>query len=223
MSDMKPITLHGHSGGPNPWAIALLLEELNLPYEHKIWDFPDLKKENFESKLSPNGRVPVIEDPNTGITLWESGAILEYLEETYDKEHKFTETSSPQKWQLKQWLHFQVSGQGPYFGQRVWFMRYHPEQVKSAQDRYAGEIKRVISVIDKHLKATGSQYLIGDKYTYADLAFLPWNWLIPFACDESFEKELEKEFPTYWSWWTKISQRPASQKVMKDRQKAMSG
>ena len=102
----------------------------------------------------------------------QSGAILEYLEETYDKEHQFTETSSPQKWQVKQWLHFQVSGQGPYFGQRVWFMRYHPEQVKSAQDRYAGEIKRVISVIDKHLKATGNQYLIGNKYTYADLAFL---------------------------------------------------
>lgn len=55
----------------NAQKVALLLEELNIPYEHKIWDFPDLKKENFESKLSPNGRVPVIEDPNTGITLWE--------------------------------------------------------------------------------------------------------------------------------------------------------
>ena len=79
-------------------------------------DFPDLKKDDFLSKKSPNGRVPVIEDPNTGITLWESGAILEYLIDQYDKEGKFTIKSTPEKYYLQQWLHFQVSGQGPYYG-----------------------------------------------------------------------------------------------------------
>jgi len=67
---LKPITLHGHAGGPNPWKVALMLEELGVPYETKLWEFPNLKKPDFE-KLNPNGRTPAIEDPNTGITLWE--------------------------------------------------------------------------------------------------------------------------------------------------------
>ena len=61
-----------------------------------------------------------IEDPNTGITLFESNAIIAYLIETYDKEGKITYTSSPEKWELKQWSYFQASGQGPYFGQAAW-------------------------------------------------------------------------------------------------------
>jgi glutathione S-transferase len=75
----------------------------------------DMKQPAFE-KISVNGRVPAIEDPNTGITLWESGAIIEYLQETYDKNNTFNYTSSPDKYYVKQLLHFQVSGQGPYFG-----------------------------------------------------------------------------------------------------------
>ena len=70
--------------------------------------FPDLKKEPFES-LNPNGRVPAIEDPNTGINLWESGAIVQYLVETYDKEHKLSYgDKSPEKFQLNQWLQYQM-------------------------------------------------------------------------------------------------------------------
>lgn len=99
---LKPILLHGHAGGPNPWKVVILLEELQLPYEHKIWEFPNLKTPEFE-KINPNGRTPAIEDPNTGITLWESGAIVEYLIETYDKENKFTYTSTPEKFYLQQW------------------------------------------------------------------------------------------------------------------------
>lgn len=74
-------------------------------------DFADLKKEPFES-INPNGRVPAIEDPNTGLNLWESGAIIEYLLETYDKEHKLSYTKSPEKFEQLEWLHFQMSGQG---------------------------------------------------------------------------------------------------------------
>jgi glutathione S-transferase len=120
----------------------------------------DMKKPPFE-KININGRVPAIEDPNTGITLWESGAILEYLQETYDKSNKFTYTSSPEKYMVKQWLHFQMSGQGPYWGQAAWFQKFHPEPIKGAQDRYLEQIKRVYSVLDRHLE--GKQYLVGDK------------------------------------------------------------
>ncbi|THV68168.1 putative glutathione S-transferase [Aureobasidium pullulans] len=218
---LKPILLHGHAGGPNPWKVVLLLKELNIPYEHKLWDFPDLKKPEYE-KLCPNGRTPTIEDPNTGITLWESGAILEYLIEEYDKENKFTYTSSPEKYQLKQWLHFQVSGQGPYFGQRVWFNIYHADKIPSAIDRYSKEIKRVLTVLDKHLKDQGTDYLVGDKYTYADLAFIPWNLLLPFIFgeeSEAFHAEVKKELPTYHAWFERIMARPASQEMKKEREK----
>jgi glutathione S-transferase len=123
----------------------------------------DLKKPPFE-KINPNGRVPAIVDPNTGISLWESGAIIDYLIETYDKTNSLTYTNSPEKYQVKQWLHFQMSGQGPYFGQAAWFVKFHPEQVASAQDRYKDQIKRVLQVLDKHLSATGKEYLVGDKW-----------------------------------------------------------
>lgn len=66
----KPIVLYSHASGPNPWKVAILLEELGLPYETRFQEFPDLKKEPYIS-LNPNGRVPAIEDPNTGITLGE--------------------------------------------------------------------------------------------------------------------------------------------------------
>jgi len=104
---VKPITLYGHASGPNPWKVAIILEELNIPYDHKIMDMADLKKEPYE-KINVNGRVPAIEDPNTGITLFESGAIIEYLAETYDTEGKLSFTKSPEKFYQSQWLHFQV-------------------------------------------------------------------------------------------------------------------
>jgi len=81
---------------------------LGLPYDTKYLEGKDLKGPTFE-KLNPNGRVPAIEDPNTGIVLWESGAIIEYLCEEYDKEGILSYgTQVPQKHQCRQWLYFQV-------------------------------------------------------------------------------------------------------------------
>jgi glutathione S-transferase len=111
-SAMKPITLYTHATGPNPWKVAIILSELGLSYEEIFAkDMADLKKKPY-TDINPNGRVPAIIDPNTGITLWESGAIIEYLIDTYDKEMKLTVETSPEKWYLKQYLMFQVSGQG---------------------------------------------------------------------------------------------------------------
>lgn len=117
--DLKPITLYSHPGGPNPWKVAIILSELGIPYENKIMDFADLKKDPFES-INPNGRVPAIEDPNSGLNLWESGAIIEYLLETYDKGDSLRYKSGKERWEQECWLHFQTSGQGPYYGQRAW-------------------------------------------------------------------------------------------------------
>lgn len=143
-------------------------------------DIENPKDEEFR-KINPNGRLPAIVDPNNdNLTLWESGAIAEYLVETYDKENKINATSAADKWHLKQFLHFQMSGQvstqhslamsstivadstqGPYYGQGVWFHKFHAEDVPSAKKRYLEQIDRVWSVLDDLLQ--GKQYLLGNK------------------------------------------------------------
>lgn len=213
---LKPITLYSHGAGPNPWKVVMVFQELDIPYTENFVDFPDMKKEPFES-VNPNGRVPAIEDPNTGITLWESGAILEYLVETYDKEHKLSFTQGSQDYFLaKQWLHFQMSGQGPYFGQAAWFIRYHPEQIESAKERYVKEIRRVSAVLDKYL--AGKEYLVGNKFSYVDLAFIPWFLVLPV-----FGIDLLKEFPNVDAWLKRQQARPAIAKALKLREEAIAG
>ncbi|RDW92019.1 hypothetical protein BP5796_01413 [Coleophoma crateriformis] len=215
----QPIVLHGHTSGPNPWKVAIILEELKIPYELKIVDFADIKKEPY-TNINVNGRVPAIEDPNTGITLWESGAIIEYLVETYDKENTLTYTTSPEKYLVKQWLHFQMSGQGPYFGQAAWFTKFHHERLESPTKRYQDEIVRVVSVLDKAL--TGKKYLVGNKCTYADLAFVTWDSMLPFIFGDKFATlNFEKNYPAYFAWNKNLTERPAVQKITKDKQAAM--
>lgn len=112
MSSLEPIKLHAHASGPNPWKVAIVLEELSLPYDmHLYSDMAELKKEPY-TLLNPNGRVPTIEDPNTGITLWESGAIIQYLVDKYDADGKISYKTEPEKFHVNQWLYFQASGQG---------------------------------------------------------------------------------------------------------------
>ncbi|KAJ5874583.1 uncharacterized protein N7529_003013 [Penicillium soppii] len=212
---LKPITVYGHGPGPNPWKVIMVLEELNIPYTHEIVDFPDMKKEPFES-INPNGRVPAIKDPNTDITLWESGAIVEYLVETYDKQNTISfATGSKDYYLAKQWLHFQVSGQGPYFGQAVWFTRFHSEKIQSAIDRYVNEIRRVTSVLERALQ--GKQYLVGDKFSFVDAAFVPWYLIAPSVSGI----DMEKEFPNTAAWLKRVQDRPAIAKSVQDRAEAI--
>lgn len=217
----QPITLYGHRGGPNPWKVAILLEELKVPYINKFMEMADLKKEPFET-INPNGRVPAITDPNTDVTLWESGAIIEYLIDTYDHTAALTYTSSPERYQVKQWLHFQMSGQGPYYGQAAWFTKFHAEKIDSAIERYLEQIKRVLYVLDKHLN--GKEWLVGDKCTFADLSFVPWDMAIPWIFgDRVGELEIEKNYPHYFAWNKRLMERPSVQKIVKDKAAATSG
>ncbi|CAI7652425.1 unnamed protein product [Penicillium viridicatum] len=201
---LKPITVYGHGPGPNPWKVIMVLEELNIPYTHKIVNFPDMKKEPFES-INPNGRVPAIEDPNTDITLWESGAIVEYLVETYDKQNTISFATGSKE--------YYVSGQGPYFGQAVWFSRFHSEKLQSAIDRYINEIRRVSGVLDRALE--GKQYLVAEKYSYVDAAFVPW-----YLLTGQFGIDMEKEFPNVAAWLKLVQERPAIAKSVQDRAEA---
>ncbi|MCJ1310979.1 hypothetical protein MMC25_004648 [Agyrium rufum] len=208
---MQPITIYWRDIVPNPAKVVVILEELGLPYVGKYLELPELKSEPFVT-LNPNGRIPAIEDPNTGIKLWESGAIVRYLIETYDKDKKITYESAPEKYYVEQWAFFQASGQGPYFGQAAWFNAFHPEKLPSAQERNGNELKRVVGVLDGYLK--GKDWLVGDKCTYADLAFVMWNACIPFVMGAGPVEFKVEEFPDFTHWQNAMLSRPSVQQVM---------
>lgn len=136
---LKTIVLHGHISSPNVLKCAITMEYLNVPYEVKIWDitFDRTKGRNLDDsldKLSPNGRVPVINDPNTGIELWESGAIVNYLKRQYDHTAKLgpkndSKQSIKDQAELDKWEMLLLTTIGPMTGQLVWF-----SSVQSASD-----------------------------------------------------------------------------------------
>lgn len=121
--------------------------------------------------------MPAIEDPNTGLTIWETGAILQYVIEQYDTDHHLSFDTLKERHQCNQWLHFQTSGQGPYFGQAGWFIHLHAEKLPSAIERYTAEIRRVLGVLEGELAArpVDAAWLVGGRMSFADLAFAPWN------------------------------------------------
>ena len=207
-SSIKPIKVYGQ-GGPNPPKVAIILKELGLPYEVEPIQISDVKQPHYVA-INPNGRLPSIADPNTNITLWESGAIVEYLIERYDKDRRLSfAPGSPESYHTKQWLFFQATGQGPYYGQAAWFKRYHPEKVPSALDRYIKEMNRVSGVLDGYLgqqkekygSGTGSgdgPWLVGNKLSYADLAFVPYQTIMPFLFDKC-DYDVDN-FPNVKAW-----------------------
>ncbi|EFY92707.1 hypothetical protein J3458_001842 [Metarhizium acridum] len=210
MSDIKPLTVWIHGQGPNPFKVLITLEELRVPYKTITIENP--KEESF-LKINPNGRLPAIQDPNANdMILWESGAIVEYIVENYDEEKKLTFTKGPEKWYLKQYLHFQMSGQGPYFGQHFWFRKFHPEDLPSAKKRYDEQTLRVLQVLDSILE--GKEYLVGNRFTYADLVFIPWDRVVEgFSKDLLAESEAEKKYPNFFAWHKRLVARPAVRKV----------
>lgn len=213
---MLPIVLYSHPYGPNPWKVAIILEELQIPYETRFVNFADVKKPPYTS-LNPNGRLPAIEDPNTRVKLFESGAIVEYLIDQYDPNQKVHYADIHQKYDAKAWLHLQMSGQGPYYGQASWFARFAPEKIPMAIERYGNEIRRVTFVLDSVLKDRA--WLVGDKCTYADLAFMPWQrWATRYATNP---ETLDEEFPYAAEWFERLSQRPSVKKAFADQDAAI--
>lgn len=146
--------------------------------------------------------------------MWESGAIVQYIIEQYDTKHVLSYNSLKEKHHCNQWLAFQISGQGPYFGQAAWFTFLHPEEIPSAIERYTNEMRRVLSVLDGALE--GKQWLVGNKMTYADLAFAPWNARVDtfFFCKP---EEKFKDFPNVHAWHERMTNRPAWKTVMDKR------
>lgn len=181
-------TLYSHKGpGPNPLKIAILLEKLGLSFDVADLDFGNdpvrgVKSEKF-LKINPNGRVPALVDhQNNDFVIWESGAILYYLVEKYDKDGKFFGTSVDERAVTMQWLTFQLSGLGPVQGNvnyahLFWEPTYGEKPCKSVFTRFEGESHRLYQVLEDQLamqKQRGSDFIALDRPTIADFSFYPW-------------------------------------------------
>ena len=161
---------------PNGVKVSIMLEEIGLPYEVHLVDFnkDDQKTGEFLS-LNPNGKIPAIIDPDgpggQPLGLFESGAILQYLAE---KTGKLIPSDSARRWQTIQWVHFQMGGIGPMFGQVGFFHKFAGKDYedKRPRDRYAAEAKRLLGVMEKHLD--GRPWFMDDDYTIADISMLGW-------------------------------------------------
>jgi GST-like protein len=161
---------------PNGVKVSIMLEEIGLPYEVHLVDFgkDDQKTPEFLS-LNPNGKIPAILDPNgpggKPLPLFESGAILQYLAE---KSGKLLPLDAARRYQTIQWLHFQMGGIGPMFGQVGFFHKFAGKDFEDKRplERYANEAKRLLGVMEAHL--AGRQWFMDDDYTIADISMLGW-------------------------------------------------
>jgi len=152
--------------------------------------------------ISPNNKIPAMVDPNgpdgKPISIFESGAILLYLAA---KTGKFLPKSTRAKYEVLQWLMFQMGGLGPMLGQNHHFRIYAPEKIEYAINRYTNEAKRLYGVLDQQLSK--HPFIAGKEYSIADMAIFPWtrNWK-----NQGIEID---EFPHFKKWFEKISARPA--------------
>ena len=181
---------------PNGRKISILLEELNAEYETILVDLS--KKEQFKkefSKLSPTNKIPVIVDTENNQRIFESGAILIYLAQKYNK---FLDKEN--YWEIMQWLILQVAYVGPMLGQAHQYLFYHRGKSKFAEEKTKGYVEHVYSILEKQL--IDKEYIVKD-YSIADIAIWPWV----DRC-ERHEINLE-DYPNIKRWYDKISIRPA--------------
>jgi GST-like protein len=191
---------------PNGRKIAIMLEECALPYVVIPVDIG--KGEQFLPEflaVNPNGKIPAIVDDDADgspFRLFESGAILIYLAE---KTRRFLPTAGRERHTVLQWLMFQMGGVGPMFGQAHHFLRFAPQPVPYAIDRYVQETARLYAVLDQRL---GESEFLGSDYSIADIATYPW-----VARHEWHQVNLDG-FANVRRWFDVIGERPAVRRGM---------
>jgi GST-like protein len=190
---------------PNGWKISIMLEELGAPYEVKYINIG--RGEQFAPdflKIAPNNRMPAIVDPDgpggEPISVFESGAILQYLGRKFGK---FYPTDERIRVQVEEWLFWQVGGLGPMAGQANHFRHYAPEKIEYGIKRYTDEVNRLYGVMDRRL--ADRPFLAGD-YSIADMACFGWARQY-----ENGGQDIN-EFPNLKRWLDAINARPAVQK-----------
>jgi len=185
---------------PNGWKISIALEELGLAYTvHQLSLSNQEQKQDWYLKLNPNGRIPTIVDRgNDGFAVFESGAILLYLAE---KTGRLIPADAKGRSRVIQWLMFQMAGIGPMMGQANVFLRYAPEKIPYAIERYQREVRRLFEVLEKQLAT--HEYVAGEAYSIADIAH--WAWIHGHQWSGVDIDGL----PNLARWITRIAERPA--------------
>ncbi|NDA92506.1 MAG: glutathione S-transferase family protein [Betaproteobacteria bacterium] len=196
-----------YNAAPNPMKIALLLEELELPYEPVPVD--TRKGEQFEAHflaVNPNAKVPAIVD--AGVTVFDSNAILLFLA---DRAKAFVpvDPASPARGQMLSWLMFIATGIGPFSGQSVHFRHVAPEPKEYALNRYDYEAHRHWKIIEAHL--SHHQYVVGESYSIVDMAFWGWARLLPYILGGG--DSVWGHYPQVKRLLDEISARPAAQRA----------
>ena len=193
---------------PNGHKIHIMLEECKLPYRVHAVNIGtgDQFQPDF-LRISPNNKIPALVDSEgpdgKPISIFESGAMLIYLAA---KTGKFIPKGDRAKYEVLQWLMFQMGGVGPMLGQAHHFRIYAPEKIEYAVNRYTNEAKRLYGVMDKRLQT--SKWMGGSSYSIADMAIFPWlrswqNQGIDWA-----------DYPHLKAWFDRIAKRPAVQKAV---------
>jgi glutathione S-transferase len=185
---------------PNGWKISIALEELGLDYTvHALSFSQQEQKAAWYLKINPNGRIPAIVDRGNGdFAVFESGAILIYLAE---KARRLMPTHAKGRSRVIQWLMFQMAGIGPMMGQANVFLRYAPEKIPYAIDRYQREVRRLFEVLEGQLAT--HEYVAGDEYSIADIAH--WAWI---SGHEWSGVNLDG-LPHLTRWMNAVGERPA--------------
>jgi GST-like protein len=203
---------------PNGHKVHIMLEECALPYRVVAVDIGmgDQFKPEFLA-ISPNNKIPAIVDPDgpdgKPLSLFESGAILLYLA---GKTGRFMPADTPGKYEVLQWLMFQMGSIGPMLGQAHHFRVYAPQKLPYAIDRYTNETKRLYRVLNDRLAK--SRYVGGREYTIADIAIFPWlrSWK-----NQGIEWS---DYPHVKGWFDEIAARPAVMRgveVLTDRRRPL--
>lgn len=195
-----------YNTAPNPMKVALLLEELGLPYEPVPVD--TRKGEQFAPgflAVNPNAKVPAIVDGDA--VVFDSNAILLYLA---DKAGRFvpTDLASPERGRMLAWLMFVASGIGPFSGQSVHFRHVAPEPKEYALNRYDYEAHRHWKVVDDRLAK--SRWLAGDDYGIADMALWGWARMVPYVLGDDAAWQ---RYPNVKRLLDEINARPAAARV----------
>ena len=191
---------------PNGHKVHIMLEECGLRLGRDWTAHPVNISNNAQFSpeflsISPNNKIPALVDPNgpdgEPISLFESGAILIYLASKFNK---FLPTSDRRKFEVLQWLMFQMGGVGPMLGQAHHFRNFAPEKIEYGINRFTNEAKRLYAVMDRQVAK--HPYIAGDEYSIADIAIFPWL--------RSWENQgIDwKDYPHLKSWFNRVTVRP---------------
>jgi len=186
---------------PNGRKVSIMLEECGLDYTTHAIDIS--KDEQFAPdflKIAPNNRIPAIVDQDNGLSLFESGAILQYLAQ---KTGQFWAAEGEAHWRTTEWLMWQMGGAGPMLGQVHHFLKFNKGKAPYAEERYAKEAKRLYGVLERRLAE--AEYVAGD-YSIADMSIWPWISRFEWQAIDM------NEFPNVARWYKAIAARPGVQR-----------